>query len=195
MKSWRETIQLSRPLREARLAVAPSQTYSEEQVRIREQESFERGRREAEQAFKDEFLLQRAELSKLEASLLESLGQVVPQMARESENAMVALAMEVARKMVADLPISSDMVEAAIRDALLEVEGNSDVTILLHPADLELLQVGDSALFQAKASRDRLNFDASNDVTRGGCLVRTSFGIIDGRRETKFELLKRSLAA
>ena len=87
------------------------------------------------------------------------------------------------------------MVEAAIREALLEAEENSDVTVLLHPADLELLQARDSSLFQTKASGERVNFDTSPEVTRGGCLVRTSFGIIDGRRETKFELLKRSLAA
>jgi flagellar assembly protein FliH len=162
---------------------------------MREQQSFERGRREADQAWKDDLLRQRSELSKLETSLLESLRQVLPQIARDAEGALIALALEVARKLVADLPVSSDMVEAAIREALMEVEENNEMTILLHPADLELLQAHDSSLFQTKANGERLNFDTSTEVTRGGCLVRTNFGIIDGRRETKLELLKRSLAA
>lgn len=195
MKSWRETIRLPRPLREVRLAATRLLNYSEEQVRMREQQSFERGRRETEQALKDDLLRQRSELSKLETSLLESLRQVLPQIARDAEGALVALALEVARKLVADLPVSSDMVEAAIREALMEVEENSDMTILLHPADLELLHAHDSSLFQTKSNGERIHFDTSTEVTRGGCLVRTNFGIIDGRRETKLELLKQSLAA
>jgi flagellar biosynthesis/type III secretory pathway protein FliH len=134
----------------------PPSNYSEEQVRILENESFERGRREAEQA-----ALQRSDLSKLETSLTESLRQAVPQLARDSENTLIALAMEVARKLVAGLPVSADMVEAAIREALMEVEENGGVTVLLHPADLELLQARDSTLFQAKPNGDRISFDIS----------------------------------
>ena len=195
MRTWNETVRLPRRLRDVRLAAAPILNFSEEQVRLREQQSFERGRQEAERTLKDDLVRQHSELSKLEASLLESLRQVMPQIARESETALVALAMEVARKLVADLPVSAEMVEAAIREALVEVEENSEATILLHPADLELLQAHDSSFFQTKANGERIHFDASTEVTRGGCLVRTSFGIIDSRRETKFELLKRSLAA
>ena len=36
-------------------------------------------------------------------------------------------------------------------------------------------------------------FLASPEVTRGGCLVQTHFGTVDARRETKFDLLKRTL--
>ena len=195
MKPWHETIQLPRRLREVRLAAAPPRIYSEEQVLMRERQSFERGRSEAEQILKDDLLRQRSELAKLEAGLLESLRQVLPQIARDSESGLIDLAMEVARKLVADFPLSPEMVEAAIREAIAEVEENGEVTILLHPADLELLQAGDSSLFQTKGSGEQVQFEPSAEVTRGGCLVRTSFGIIDGRRETKFELLKRSLAA
>ena len=40
-----------------------------------------------------------------------------------------------------------------------------------------------------------LQFSSSADVTRGGCLLRTRFGIIDARRETKFDQLREALAA
>src|SRR5438034_8391504 len=106
MRTWNETIRLPRRLRDVRLAAASILNFSEEQVRLREQQSFERGRQEAERALKDDLLRQHSELSKLETSLLESLRQVMPQIARDSETALVALAMEVARKLVADLPVS-----------------------------------------------------------------------------------------
>jgi len=38
-------------------------------------------------------------------------------------------------------------------------------------------------------------FLSSPEVTRGGCLVQTQFGTVDARRETKFDLLQRTLTA
>ena len=37
-------------------------------------------------------------------------------------------------------------------------------------------------------------FTNSPDITRGGCIVQTRFGIIDARRETKFEQLHKTLS-
>jgi flagellar biosynthesis/type III secretory pathway protein FliH len=34
---------------------------------------------------------------------------------------------------------------------------------------------------------------SSTEVSRGGCVVQTRFGVIDARRETKLELLQESL--
>jgi flagellar biosynthesis/type III secretory pathway protein FliH len=64
--------------------------------------------------------------------------------------------------------------------------------VLLHPEDLELLQRLDSPLLEA-ARTSPAAFLAAPEVTRGGCLVRTRFGTVDARRETKFDLLKRQL--
>jgi flagellar biosynthesis/type III secretory pathway protein FliH len=38
-----------------------------------------------------------------------------------------------------------------------------------------------------------LRFISATEVTRGGCLVQTRFGLIDARRETKLAQLKQSL--
>jgi flagellar assembly protein FliH len=84
-------------------------------------------------------------------------------------------------------------VEAAIHEALAQVEGTAQITVRLHSADLELLQKADSTLVQAGEGVKEIRFLGSPEVTRGGCLVQTRFGTIDARRETKFDLLKRSL--
>jgi flagellar assembly protein FliH len=105
---------------------------------------------------------------------------------------LVSIALEVAQKLVGDLPISVPMVEAAVRDALLQVEGTEQLTVRLHPADLDLLQKAGSPVLNTEASNE-CRFLGSAEVTRGGCLVQTRFGIVDARRETKFDLLKRNL--
>ena len=163
----------------------------EEQLRA----SYERGRIEGERALGEQLVQQRTEMQNLFQGALSSLRGAVPQVVRDTEQMMVALALEIARKLVGDLPVSVEMVEAAVREALSQVEGTADFQVRLHPEDLELLQRAGSPLLSSPGESREIRFHGSLDVTRGGCLVQTRFGIIDGRRETKFELLKRSVLA
>src|SRR5262249_31972753 len=130
-----------------------------------------------------------------EGGVLDSLRQSVAQVAHEAEQALVALALEVAQKLVGGLPISFEMVEAAIREALARVEETTDCHIYLHPEDWELLQQFHSALLVASPQPPRLHFHRATEVSRGGCLVKTHFGVIDALRETKMELLRKSVLA
>jgi flagellar assembly protein FliH len=87
------------------------------------------------------------------------------------------------------------MIEGVVRDALAQIEGTAQFTVRLHPADLELLQKSDSPLLGEGDGAKEFRFLSSPEVTRGGCLVQTHFGTVDARRETKFDLLQRTLTA
>ncbi|MBC8001699.1 MAG: hypothetical protein H7X97_03840 [Opitutaceae bacterium] len=193
MKSWSDTLQLPHPLRDVRLSGLAGEPFVplEEQVRA----SYERGRIDGEHALGEQLVQQRAEMQNLFQGALNSLRGAVPQVVRDTEQMMVSLTLEIARKLVGDLPLSVEMVEAAVHEALAQVEGTADFQVRLHPADLELLQRAGSPLLSPVGDSREIRFHGSPEVTRGGCLVQTRFGIIDGRRETKFDLLKRSLLA
>jgi flagellar assembly protein FliH len=194
MKCWSDKVRLPQPLRHVRFqrVMSPEQarqTGLEEQVRA----AYERGRIEGERALGEQLVQQRTEMQELLHGVLQSLRGSIPQILRDSEHMMVRLALEIAQKIVADLPITAELVEAAVHDALSQVEGASEMVVCLHPADLELLQKVNAALLTPGIGMKDIRFQTSEDVTRGGCLVQTRFGVIDGRRETKFDLLKRSL--
>ncbi len=199
MNSWRETIALPRPLRDVLPAgsreAAGLTAAVEPPPTDQWQSGFDLGRIEGERSLSEQLLNQRKEVHELSQGILESLRQAVPQVVRAAETTLVSLALEVAQRLVADLPISAPMMEAAIREALAQVEENAQITVRLHSADLELLQTANSTLVQAGESAKEIRFLGSPEVTRGGCLVQTRFGTIDARRETKFDLLKRSLLA
>ena len=74
------------------------------------QAGYEQGRIEGEKALSGQLLKQRAELDELVHGTLNSLRQAVPQVVRDTENMMVSLALEVARKLVSDMPISVPLV-------------------------------------------------------------------------------------
>jgi flagellar biosynthesis/type III secretory pathway protein FliH len=83
------------------------------------------------------------------------------------------------------------MIESAIRDALAGSRHCSNHRS--PPPPLELLQKADYPVLASADSPGEFRFLGSPEVTRGGCLVQTRFGTVDARRETKFDLIKRSL--
>jgi flagellar assembly protein FliH len=191
---WSESIPLHQALRDVRLLTqAPMQDWNEH-LREREQAAYERGRREGENSLGQQLIAQRNEIGGVLNGVLESLRNALPQIVQESENALIELALESARKIVADMPVNTKMVEAVVREALKQVEDTAEVTVQLHPEDLALLQKQKSKFLADGKDSAPLRLVGSPDVSRGGCLVQTRFGIIDARRETKFNQVREAMA-
>jgi flagellar assembly protein FliH len=161
----------------------------------REQAAFERGLAEGEKRLGEQLVRQRSELLELQNGVLASLREAVPEVLRQSESALIQLALEAARKLVGELPVSAGMVEAAVRSALAQVEESTEFHVYLHADDLALLQKCSSPVLLPGPGNEAMRFQASSEVTRGGCLVQTRFGVVDARRETKLELIRQSLEA
>ena len=194
--SARLILSLSASLRKVRRVQPRSAAdIAEAQLREREAAAYERGRKAGEEALRDQLLQQRGELVELQNGVLHALRQTVPQVVRETEEALTAVALEVARKLVAGMPMDATLVAASVREAMAQVEENTEFHVYLHPDDLDLLRRANSDLLESQPGAQPAFFHAAPEVSRGGCLVRTRFGVMDGRRETKLELLKKSLAA
>src|SRR5579863_506313 len=190
MNNWSEKIQLTAPLRDAREgAVSAEAAAASVATDDAWKAGFEAGKIAGEKNISEQLLKQRNELHELVNGSLNALQQAVPQVIRDTENTLVSLALEVAQKLVAEMPISVPMLEAAVRDALAQVEGTAEFTVRLHPADLELLKNAESPLLKTTDEITHFRFLSSPEVGRGGCLVQTRFGTVDARRETKFDLI------
>jgi flagellar assembly protein FliH len=192
MKKLAEPIPLKEPLRDVRWRTG-ALLESESIVAERLQARYEQGLREGEKALREQLLAQRNELLELQQGVFHSMLHCLPQLQQDCEQDLIALALEVAQKIVAGLPISAEMIEAAVREALAHCEATQELTVLLHAEDLALLQRVNAPVLVTTLAGEKLRFQASPEVTRGGCLVQTRFGVLDARRETKFDLLKKSL--
>jgi flagellar assembly protein FliH len=192
---WSETILFANPLKDVRrLADAPSQDWNE-LLQAREEAGYQRGRRDGEKALSEQLIQQRTEIAELQRGILESLNKAIPQVVRESENALVCLALEAARKVVAGLPISPDLVEGVVREALRQAEDSAEIVVQLHSEDLALLRKHDSGILDGLPDSGPVRFMTSSEVGRGGCIVQTRFGLIDARREVKLEQLSQTVAS
>jgi len=190
---WADTILFGQPLRDVRLlAGAPAQDW-QQFLRDREQTAFENGRRAGESALSEQLLQQRNETIELQRGILTSLQAALPKVAHEAETALIELALESAKKIVAGMPVDAAMVESTVREALRQAEDSAEINIQLHPEDLALLRQHQSEILNGLPDSGPMRFTHSSEVGRGGCIIQTRFGLIDARRETKIEQLRQSL--
>ncbi len=191
---WSDSILFRQPLREVRLLTqVPGQGWNDF-LRDREQAAYERGQQDGEKALTEQLLQQQGETGELQNGVLQSLTRAIPQVVRETENALIQLALDAAQKIVAGLPITAEMIAAVVTEAVQQVEGSAEITVQLNPDDFKLLRLHHSPVLAGLPESGPLRFLGSPEVTRGGCLVQTRFGVIDARRETKLAQLRQTLS-
>ncbi len=192
---WSNAIKFQQPLEDVRVLTKSPMLDWHDHLRDREKVAYEQGRRDREQALSEQLLQQRNEMVELQNGVMNSLKQMLPQMAHEMESALIQLALESAQKMVSGIPIDSNMVEKVVREALSQVQDTAGITIQLHPEDLALLRKHESPLLEGLPETGPLRFVGSDEVTRGGCIVQTRFGLVDATRETKLAQLRKAVGA
>jgi flagellar assembly protein FliH len=162
-------------------------------LRDREAQAYARGLVDGEQRLGEQLIQQRNELLELHTGVLNSMRQAVEQVTHDAETALIEIAFTVAQKIVAEIPVSRELVEATIRSALAVGEEATEFFIHLHPEDLELLQRHTSELLSTSPRKQKMHFLPAPEIARGGCLVRTQFGTVDARRESRLERIRQTL--
>jgi flagellar assembly protein FliH len=192
---WSETITLAETLRDVRVSALPPESELERLARAAEQAAYERGRLDGEKNLGEQMLQQRNELLELHQGVIESLRRAVPDVIQQTENTLMQIALECVRKIVAGIPITPELVEAVVREAVSQTKETAEIMVQLHPDDLALLRKNQSPILQGLPEAGPLKFIGSSEISRGGCLVQTRFGLLDARRETKIEQLRESISA
>lgn len=182
------------------MAPAPEPA-SKEQLVEHEQAGYQRGREEAVVEYEAQINHLRAELEQKNAADLPGiLGKIetevngsLNQRLQSLESELVEFATEAAIRLVNGLPISTKIVESSIQDALGHCENDAEVAVYLNPEDLKLLKEAGSDLLADSPHQRRVRYLKDEEVSRGGCLVETNCGLIDGRRETREQLLREAV--
>jgi flagellar assembly protein FliH len=190
---WSNTIKVQQPFQDVRVLTKSPMLDWHDHLRDREKVAYEQGRRDGEHALSEQLLQQRNEIAELQNGVIHSLKQMLPQMAHEMESTLILLALESAQKIVSGMPIDSKMVEKVVREALSQVQDTAGISIQLHPEDLALLRKHKSPLLEGLPETGPLRFAGSDEVTRGGCVIQTRFGVVDASRETKLVQLRKAV--
>ncbi|MBL67957.1 MAG: hypothetical protein CMO66_07515 [Verrucomicrobiales bacterium] len=199
------SIATAEPLRDVRLADAPAPAepgrVPEELLREHEEAGYNRGREEAAAEYETRLQALRAEMdtasrngvTNLLANLEETVQAQLTRRLQDLEGELIEFSTEAAIRLVNSVPITTEIIEASIREAVANAEQNTEVVVFVNPEDIKMLRADESEILEQSPHERRMQFVVDPKISQGGCVVETNCGLIDGQRETRIELLKQTV--
>ncbi|MBN1282905.1 MAG: hypothetical protein JXA24_03945 [Proteobacteria bacterium] len=112
---------------------------------------------------------------------------------RNAEPDVVNLVLDIAEKVIGRLVReNSEAIKGIVRQALERSLGDR-ITVRLNPEDYRMLMESEHEFRDVLDRTKRLAFREDEAISKGGCIVETEVGTIDGRLETQMAAIKKAL--
>jgi flagellar assembly protein FliH len=130
------------------------------------------------------------------AAAAQTLGALRDQVISEVEHDAVALALRLAEQIVAGaIEVAPERIVDIAAVALRRIRDRRHVTLVVNPADLELVSESVTRLQAELGGIEHLNVQSDRRVGRGGVLARTDEGEVDASIETQLSRAREVVAA
>lgn len=184
-------IAFDRTLTAAAVAGQAGQRYTEAEVAAREEAAYRRGV-DAARAQADQQLVDfRAEVGELVDGVMKKLPTAETQVVAQLRDALPALALDIARRLLAGFEPPPEVISRLCEEALGELfPERENLEIVLSTRDAALLVKLNPAWM---ARYPGLKVRTEDGFAPGDCQVRSRFGLTDARLETKLATLQHSL--
>lgn len=146
----------------------------------------EEGRKEAFQKVSRELASRMEDLDKLFISVKELKKGLVD----FNETHLVKLTFQIATRLAkVHIQGNEEVIVQILRDAVSLAQDEEDVTIQVSPLQVQFLETLKNETGREFEFLKKVKFEASKDVSDGGCVVETNYGEIDARIEQRIEQL------
>ena len=136
----------------------------------------------------------KAEVQALQTAELARAKLQAGQIMAESEHNALELALKIAAKIIGRDLERDPLVLAEICATATEAARSAKAMVLkVHPDDGKLLREKRPRLMELIGRAVDLSIRDDADVERGGCVISTEYGVIDGQIRTQFEMLRNLL--
>lgn len=122
--------------------------------------------------------------------MIDTVGRTVDYFAGV-ENAMVELVMQAVRKVVDGFD-DREKVMAVVRNALAVVRNQKQMTLRLHPDEVETVRECVNDLLAAYPGVGYLDIIADGRVARGACILESEIGMVEASLEGQIEALRKA---
>lgn len=138
---------------------------------------------------------ERAEVSQAHTALQDALAQfnqLRADMLQEAEDQLVDLAVEIARKIMAqEIQAEKHQIDPIVKEALSNVPACKEVVVRLHAEDLSRCELAEQS--DGDSPGQSLRFVADPNVPRAGCVLETSQGIVESAPEPQLARVAQAL--
>jgi len=150
-----------------------------------EQRGYARGRQEAEAFAQAQIVETRDEYLQVQEALFQRIHEQFEQMVSTVATRVPNLVLAMVRRLWGGLELTPESVRQNLEDLLREISPDGEqLQVLLCPEDFALLQESDKGQF---ASLNGLVLVEDEGLEKGDCLIRSRFGTVDARIETKLK--------
>ena len=180
-----KVIHFSAPMKAIFLAgTKPVLSFTEEELEAARREAYHRGAEETSRTLERQLVEQRAELVHLQSETFTALNQQHAAMLEQLRGVLPELVMEGVARILGGTQPDRDGVIRIVDDLLGELAPSGEaIEVQLNPGDLELISGYETNL---REKFPAIAFRPSADLQSGDGVVRSRFGVIDGRLGTKF---------
>jgi type III secretion protein L len=172
-------------LEQVDVAVDAARTEAErilEDARRNAEETLDEARRQGRSEGCQELLAELAKARRVYAQALD-----------EAESDMLEMAFRLAGRIIGEaVEREPRRIESMVSSVLRRARGKRDIVVMVAPDDLPMLEGAGSELAR-QVDGVAVHFEADASLTRGGCVIQTESGRIDGRIETQLDALRRAL--
>ena len=175
--------------REAQELLAEARAKAQEIESRAYDQGFEQGKKDGEELGRRQYEAMAQRLERL----ISSMETQLPALKRANEEALLRLVSVLASKLaLKEMELDPSYVGTVLEKALSHVVQGASIKVYLNPKDLELAK---EALVRLGGGpgEGRLELLPSPEVTRGGCLIETEFGLVDATVESRREALEAAL--
>ena len=189
--AFAKLIAFDRPLIGALLPGSASRAYSEAELAARTEEAYRKGVDVTREAVDQKMVEMRVDMEQLSIGVLDKLMTVEAATLQQLREALPALAIDIAKRLLAGYEPPPEMVAKLCHEALEQLfPEHEGLELSLCPRDAALLeQVSPNWL----ARYPGLKVKADANLAPGDCQVRSRFGLTDARQETKLAVLAHGL--
>lgn len=161
---------------------------SHDELEAARREGYHRGAEETSRSLERQLIHQREELVQLQSETFAALTRQQAAMFEQLREAMPGLVMEAVARILGGFQPDAETVRRIVDDVLGELAPTGEaVEVTLHPHDLEMIAGYEPNL---REKFPTLAFKPGPDLQRGDAVVRSRFGVVDGRLGTKFRAVE-----
>ncbi len=161
-----------------------------ERALLIEKEAYEKGFQQGEKDGKELGLKRLEKVVHQLENVLSEIERQKREVFQTYEREMVKLMLGIGRRLFRRTALfHEDAIVSVLRDALRYVTDRGEIVLRLHPADYQYLKTHSDQAPISMDEKDGLRIVQDPTLTRGGCLLSTSFGEIDATFESQFEAL------
>jgi flagellar assembly protein FliH len=190
--AFAKLIAFDRPLTGVSAPGLSGKSYCETEMTGREEAAYRRGV-DASRALADQQMVEfRADIEQLAEGVFKKLGAIEPVLLAQLRDTLPALAVDIARRLLAGFEPPVEVVSRICEEALNEIFPERDnLELTVAPRDAALLEKLNPEWLRRYPG---LRIRAESSLTPGDCQVRSRFGLTDARLGTKLVALQHSLA-